>query len=1044
MDTLVQKAPEFGSLENGDEYEILSDAKNIEAHVNLLFHDDDPVLIWQKDGERSVTLFFENKKRFLELLWNNEEFLKSLSYADTYIAIAVLDKEKFMKDRNCEPLEAYKVIYHCRHRNQSKHARGFRALVLDFDCENCRNEVEQFCDSLNDKGFSCSLASSGRGFHIYVKLNDLLPPEEWKRLQEMLIEVAKRHVQGVDEKIKDPARVMRLIGTYNWKEDQPRRSYWIKYDKYPPIASDKDLLSTLRELLGKDGSQKEKKSKRDGSAQKIGNGSAIACKDIERSKPVDDLSKILELLPPADEIADGKLSGNVPFFGEFTTSRHEVAMDLACIASLAGIERNHIEEIISKWLNDDSKFRVVRSSQIADQYKVCDCDKASSRAAKALNALDTKLFSSIYLFLSKKKGLSEDEALIEASKRVAQIERIFGLGLKSRRGSQSVPRLNDSLEIESCNEYPILKLYTVAKLGQVYSKRAIKETLRELGWEDLFPVSHAPFRIHLNEKNVIRFLIERYELEEGTAKSLVERIRNVLYSKGAPFREVIEGFNNVFLLNFSENVTMVKTKSKNSRFSVLMAYVPKRLFVLDGDDTEEYLIELSSKREGGEFDEKFGPLVRERLIERLRTLNISSKRNIEAIFNDLLESLLRGSSREVEVVRAPWHEPGVYWYKGKFVAYELEYNEKELEEAVQLLFGLREYYLNTLDVFWTVVKWGLASRLFYAIKKRYYESIPMLLLTGRSRAGKSSLARVALAIGGGEEKKPTTKSSFANALSSSITPLMLDEAEDVLRRVREDPDWMSMVKSVFSEELRATAFSSASAKRTMIMTANEEYFFIPQLARRIIVVKFPEIERKGSEEFEALIRKKRKLNVLGLWASRTFLEKELWEEFSNGGWKRLADMLVKELLERFNMHHFIEEALQWRILDVEEQKELEREEVLITIREELIKELNESKRLYEYPIDALQNMTHFRVMFEGNGGSGTKLFVISGATKLLKKLNLQLTPPQLAEIMNGEYYERKKINGKSLRTTIVVRYEDLPEQIRSIIESFISLRDTSM
>jgi len=82
--------------------------------------------------------------------------------------------------------------------------------------------------------------NSGHGFHVYWKLNELLPPKEWTSFQKRL----NHNIRYADEKIKDPSRLMRLPGFMNTKKrllveciiiDVNNKSYDIsKFDEVLP------------------------------------------------------------------------------------------------------------------------------------------------------------------------------------------------------------------------------------------------------------------------------------------------------------------------------------------------------------------------------------------------------------------------------------------------------------------------------------------------------------------------------------------------------------------------------------------------------------------------------------------------------------------------------------------------------------------------------------------------------------------------------------------------------------------------------------------
>jgi ferredoxin len=63
--------------------------------------------------------------------------------------------------------------------------------------------------------------TSGAGIHCYWRLDEALPPEQWSRYQEGVIQAAISVDLDVDRKIKDAPRVMRLPGFINHKRNKP-------------------------------------------------------------------------------------------------------------------------------------------------------------------------------------------------------------------------------------------------------------------------------------------------------------------------------------------------------------------------------------------------------------------------------------------------------------------------------------------------------------------------------------------------------------------------------------------------------------------------------------------------------------------------------------------------------------------------------------------------------------------------------------------------------------------------------------------------------
>ncbi len=217
-------------------------SSEIVKHLRLITgNDDKPIVIWQKEERGSVTLVFERKSDLLDLL-EDGSFVEPLGNADTYVALGIVNFGK-LTARDFEYDERLRawVSYSKRHSNED--VKEFNILVLDLDYkgkfeEEGLEKLAEFLAFLKDHGVDFNIAFSGGGFHLYVLLLSSLKPSEWRRYQERFIALGRKFGLPVDEKIKDPARVMRLIGTINWKYDSPRPTFWIKDGALPVSISD--------------------------------------------------------------------------------------------------------------------------------------------------------------------------------------------------------------------------------------------------------------------------------------------------------------------------------------------------------------------------------------------------------------------------------------------------------------------------------------------------------------------------------------------------------------------------------------------------------------------------------------------------------------------------------------------------------------------------------------------------------------------------------------------------------------------------------------
>jgi len=108
-----------------------------------------------------------------------------------------------------------------------KHLRSF---FLDLDCGVGKDYTTQaealtslrtFCSTLNLP--TPMLVSSGRGIHVYWPMDRDLEPGEWHGMALRLKELCVEHSVYADPVVTaDMSRVLRVLGTHNYKDDPPR------------------------------------------------------------------------------------------------------------------------------------------------------------------------------------------------------------------------------------------------------------------------------------------------------------------------------------------------------------------------------------------------------------------------------------------------------------------------------------------------------------------------------------------------------------------------------------------------------------------------------------------------------------------------------------------------------------------------------------------------------------------------------------------------------------------------------------------------------
>jgi hypothetical protein len=119
-------------------------------------------------------------------------------------------------------------------------------LFVDLDNSEAIKDANKIYANLSNN-FSLRpslVCNSGHGVHIYWKLENVIDSKKWTELQEELILFFKRNFKeyNADEKIKNPERIMRLIGSVNIKDEPIKTSILIEdYTTY--------RLSEIEEVL---------------------------------------------------------------------------------------------------------------------------------------------------------------------------------------------------------------------------------------------------------------------------------------------------------------------------------------------------------------------------------------------------------------------------------------------------------------------------------------------------------------------------------------------------------------------------------------------------------------------------------------------------------------------------------------------------------------------------------------------------------------------------------------------------------------------------
>ena len=128
-----------------------------------------------------------------------------------------------------------------------------RSFFLDLDCgatkdypdqQAALNDLRRFCKELNLP--RPTLVNSGRGIHVYWPLTEPVSRETWLPVSTRLKALCKDHNLLADVSVTaDSARILRVPGTHNYKDDQPKPVELVGHEA-PSVTFEafKDLLGT--------------------------------------------------------------------------------------------------------------------------------------------------------------------------------------------------------------------------------------------------------------------------------------------------------------------------------------------------------------------------------------------------------------------------------------------------------------------------------------------------------------------------------------------------------------------------------------------------------------------------------------------------------------------------------------------------------------------------------------------------------------------------------------------------------------------------------
>ena len=147
----------------------------------------------------------------------------------------IVDKEQVRTHANMKSCRTFFFDLDCNGVDDAKHY-ATRAAALE--------DLERF---IGEVGLPMpTLVSSGNGIHVYWRMDDDMPTEDWKPYAERLKALTVHYKLRVDPvRVSDQSSVLRVVGTFNNKPDRPRLPIELK-TKLLSYPTD-DILTILQD-----------------------------------------------------------------------------------------------------------------------------------------------------------------------------------------------------------------------------------------------------------------------------------------------------------------------------------------------------------------------------------------------------------------------------------------------------------------------------------------------------------------------------------------------------------------------------------------------------------------------------------------------------------------------------------------------------------------------------------------------------------------------------------------------------------------------------
>lgn len=272
--------------------------------------------------------------------------------------------------------------------------------------------------------------------------------------------------------------------------------------------------------------------------------------------------------------------------------------------------------------------------------------------------------------------------------------------------------------------------------------------------------------------------------------------------------------------------------------------------------------------------------------------------------------------------KVSFRSPGFYLLDGKdekIVVEGYDYNttKTELKEGLKTLDTIaKEYYPHALDRFSTVTKWFIVSPFSYAMKERG-KFIPWLFLHGKTKTGKTAIAKLLMHIWYNKEREITNNTGGSDYLNSepriremmgkSTFPFLGDEVEELLSGGKKNLS--GMFKSCITELVAGGRLTHDSVRQTfpalrcVVFTSNRLPPKELAVLRRLVLIPWTnkdlEAVMQKQKKFNKNITKMaKKLNPIGKGVAQEVLKNPQLldlEEDEKDSWEVIGEEILKRL-----------------------------------------------------------------------------------------------------------------------------------------------------